>query len=224
MELWNSISLIPLVGTSSFLSTATSPDKTLLCGIRANPWPGAYIRDIAGTCTVRGHKETPLSYAIFEACFGNEPRREDWERAGLSHYKEAQRELLREDNPAKDKIIRSGMHVIRTRSFHLNNQAGTDSPAWCGELLSSRVADCFHYQVDIVGGAGNASTYRFGGSNQKSSSNEQSLFQEVFKSCRDAFVSSHGGDLAVSTKLRFTSGNTTETLRYYEENFGRPWN
>ena len=25
-------------------------------------------------------------------------------------------------------------------------------------------------------------------------------------------------------KLRFTSGNTTETLRYYEENFGRPWN
>ena len=25
-------------------------------------------------------------------------------------------------------------------------------------------------------------------------------------------------------KLRFTSGNTTETFRYYEENFGRPWN
>ena len=62
--------------------TATSPDKTLLCGIHANPWPGAYIRDIAGTCAVNRYKETPLAYAIFEACFGDEPRREDWERAG----------------------------------------------------------------------------------------------------------------------------------------------
>ena len=51
------------------------------------------------------------------------------------------------------------------------------------------VADCFHYKVDIVGGAGNASTYRYAGSSQKSSSNEQSLIQEVFKSFRDAFVS-----------------------------------
>ena len=130
--------------------TATSPDKTLLRGIRANPWPGAYVRYIAGARTVRRHKETPLAYAIFEACFRDEPRREDWERAGLSHDKEAQRELLREDNPAKDKIIRSGMHVIRVCSFHLNNQAATDSPALCGELLSSMVADCFHYQVDMA--------------------------------------------------------------------------
>ena len=81
-----------------------------------------------------------------------------------------QRELLREDNPAKDKIIRSGMHVVRICSFHFNNQAATVSPALCGQLLSSMVADCFHYQVDIVGGDGNASIYRFGGSNQKSSS------------------------------------------------------
>ena len=86
------------------------------------------------------------------------------------------------------------------------------------------VADCFHYQVDIVGGDDNSSIYRFGGSNQKSSSNEQSLFQEVFRSFRDSLVSRQGGDLAVRPKLRFTSGNTTETLRYFEENFGRPWN
>ena len=36
-------------------------------------------------------------------------------------------------------------------------------------------------------------------------------------------MSCQGGDLAVSPKLRFTSGNTTETLRHFEENFGRPW-
>ena len=116
------------------------------------------------------------------------------------------------------------MHVIRICSFHLNNQAATDSPALCGELLCSMVADRFHYQVDIVGGDGNSSTYRFGGSRQKSFSNEQSLFRETFRSFRDAFVSCQGGDLAVSPKLRFTSGNMTETLRYYEENYGRPWN
>ena len=37
-------------------------------------------------------------------------------------------------------------------------------------------------------------------------------------------VMPRGGDLTVSPILRFTSGNTTETLRYYEENHGRPWN
>ena len=37
-------------------------------------------------------------------------------------------------------------------------------------------------------------------------------------------MSCQGDDLAVSPKLRFTSGNTAETLRYFDENFGRPWN
>ena len=46
------------------------PDRTLLCGIRANPWPGSYVRHIAGTRAVKRAKETPLTYAIFEACFG----------------------------------------------------------------------------------------------------------------------------------------------------------
>ena len=58
----------------------------------------------------------------------------------------------------------------------------------------------------------------------ESSSNEQSLFQELFKSFRDAFISCQGGHLNVCPKLRFTSGNTTENLRYFETNFGRPWN
>ena len=152
--------------------TATSPDKTLLCGIGANPWPGAYVRHIAGTHTVKRLKESPLAYAFFEACFGDEPRREDWERAGLFNDKEAQRDLLREDNPAKDKIIRSGLHVIRICSFHPNSQVTMDNPALCGELLSSMVADCCHYQVDVIGGDENSATYRFAGSSQKSSFNE----------------------------------------------------
>ena len=173
---------------------------------------------------VHRYKKSPLSYAIFEACFGEEPRREDWERAGLSHDKEAQRELPREDNPAKDKIVRCGMHVVRLCSFHLNNVAAADSPALCGELLSSMIADCFPYQVDVTGGDGNSCTYRVGGSKQQSSSNEQSLFQETFRSFRDAFVSCQGGDLAVSPKLTFTLGNTTEIFRHSEEHYGRPWN
>ena len=37
-------------------------------------------------------------------------------------------------------------------------------------------------------------------------------------------VMPRGGELTVSPILRFTSGNTTETFRYYEENHGRPWN
>ena len=40
-----------------------SPDKTLLRGIRANPWPGAYIHHFAGTRAIRRYKETPLQYA-----------------------------------------------------------------------------------------------------------------------------------------------------------------
>ena len=182
------------------------------------------MRHIAGTRTIKRAKGTPLTHAIFEACFGDEPQREEWERAGLSNDKVAQRDLLREDNPNKDKINRAGLHVIRTHSFHLDSSYAMNSPALCGELLSSMVAACFHYQVDVIGGDGKSSAYRFGGSNQKSSSNEQSLFQEVFKSFRDAYVSCQGGDLNVSPKLRFTSGNTTQTLHDFETNFGRPWN
>ena len=181
------------------------------------------MRHIAGARTVRRAKETPLTYAIFEACFGDEPRREEWERAGLSNDKVAQRDLLREDNPAKDKISRSGLRVIRAGSFHLDSHTAMAAPALCGELLSSMVADCFHYQMDIIGGDGNSFAYRFGGSNQKSSSNEQSLFQEVFKTFRGAYISCQGDDLNVCPKLRFTSSNTTETFRYFETNFGRPW-
>ena len=203
---------------------ATSPDRTLLCAIRANPWPGSYVRHIAGTRTIKRSKETPLTCAIFECCFGDEPSREEWERAGLSNDKVAQRDLLKEDNPNKDKINRAGLHVIRTCSFHLDSSYAMGSPALCGGLLSSMVADYVHYQVDIIGGDGNSSAYRFGGSNENSSSNEQSLLQEVFKSFRDAYISCQEGDLNVSPKLRFTSGNTTENLRYFETNFGRPWN
>ena len=100
--------------------------------------------------------------------------------------------LLKEDNPNKDKVNRAGLHVIRTCSFHLDSSYAMGSPAVCGELLSSMVADCFHYQVDIIGGDGNSSAYRFGGNNQKSSFSEQSLFQEVFKSFREAFISRFG--------------------------------
>ena len=43
--------------------------------IRANPWPDSYIKHIAaaGISTVKRYKETPLSCAIFEVCFGDEP-------------------------------------------------------------------------------------------------------------------------------------------------------
>ena len=84
------------------------------------------------------------------------------------------------------------------RALQCKLAAMMDSPALCGELPSSMVADGFHYQMDVIGGDGNSFAYRFGGRNQKSSSNELSLFQEVFKSFKDAFVSCQGGDLAVS--------------------------
>ena len=72
-----------------------------------------------------------------------------------------------------------------------------------------------HYQVDVIGGDGHASAYKFRGSNQHASSYELSLFQQVFKSFRDAFISCQG-----SPKLRFTS----EDLRYFEQHYGKPWN
>ena len=77
------------------------------------------MHHIAGTRTIKRAKETPLTYAIFECCFGDEPSREEWERAGLFNDKVAQRDLLKENNPSKDKINRAGLHVSRTCSFHL---------------------------------------------------------------------------------------------------------
>ena len=53
-----------------------SPDKSLLFAVRANPRPGSYVKRVAGASTLKRHQEFPLSYAILEVCFGDEPRRE----------------------------------------------------------------------------------------------------------------------------------------------------
>ena len=40
--------------------TAASPDKTLLCGVRANPWPGAYIQHIAGARAIKRYVDVKI--------------------------------------------------------------------------------------------------------------------------------------------------------------------
>ena len=89
--------------------------------------------------------------------------------------------------------------------------------------MSSMVADRFHYQVDVIGGDGNSAAYRFGGSNQNSSSNEQSLFQEVFKSFQDAYVSCQGGDLALSPKVKIHLQKHSVTMRRILAALGMRW-
>ena len=68
-------------------------------------------------------------------------------------------------------------------------------------MLCFMAADGFHYQVDFIGGDGNA---RFGDNNQQESSNEDSLFQQVLKSFRDAFIPFQNKRFNISPKLRFT--------------------
>ena len=84
-------------------------------------------------------------------------------------------------------------------------------------------AECFRYQVGVIRGNGNASAYRFGGDNQKASSHEDSLFQNVFQSFRDAFMSCQKKDLHLPSKVQFTSNNSREDFRYFEEHYGKPW-
>ena len=58
---------------------------------------------VASARSVKRYKKSPLSYGIFEICFGDELLREEWERAGVFRDKEAQLEILKESNPAKSK-------------------------------------------------------------------------------------------------------------------------
>ena len=44
----------------------------------------------------------------------------------------------------------------------------------------------------------------------------------MFKSYGDAFLYCQGGDPNISPMPRFTSGNTSEYLRYFEEHDGKP--
>ena len=89
----------------------TSPDNILLCVARDNPWPGAYIKHIAGTRVVKRYKGSPWCYAIFEICLRHEPSREHWEQASLHKDEEAQLETLKAEHPAKDKIRKCGMQL-----------------------------------------------------------------------------------------------------------------
>ena len=82
-------------------------------------------------------------------------------------------------------------------------------------------AECFRHQVDAIRGNGNAAAYRFGGDNQKASSHEDSLFQHVFQSFRDAFISCQKKDLHLRSEVQFTSHNSREDFRFFEEHYGK---
>ena len=142
---------------------AASPDNTLLCGVRATPGPGAYVNHIAGARTV-GSLLSPMQSSKFAS------------EMSLAVKSGKERTCLTTRNLSvsclgKKILIRTrsfgvGLHVVRVCSFDLNNQVAADSPSLCGEMLCSVVADCFHYQVGVIGGDGNSTAYRFGGSKQ----------------------------------------------------------
>ena len=97
------------------------------------------------------------------------------------------------------------------------------SPDLSGDILCSKVAECFRYQIDIIYDNDNISAYRFGGDNQKISSYKDSLFQYIFQSFRDSFISYQKKDLYLRSKIQLISNNSREDFRYFEEYYGKSW-
>ena len=103
---------------------AASSDKSLLCAVRANPWPGSYIKHFAGTSTEKKAQGVSLVLGHLRGVcvFGIEPHRESWERACLFQDRVAFHSLLEADNPNKQKIRRCGTRVTRICSLRLKKQ------------------------------------------------------------------------------------------------------
>ena len=106
-----------------------------------------YIEHLAGSRLPQElHKTFPLAYWIMEVKFGKAPTRECIRKMGTNLSNRFVRAYMEDD------IEHCGMTTFRVCAFH---------PALMHEALGIMLADCFHYQVDIIAGDANIPNRRF---------------------------------------------------------------
>ena len=147
----------------------------------------------------------PIRYEIVQINFGSTIPRERMEQEDLVDRVES----AFEEAEFKEDLTRAGMKSIRVCNFHVRSEIARSKPGFLAEGLAAMVADCFHYQVDLMGGDGNMSCYRFGGSQQGSVSH-------------DAFEKHQRQDRLLIPRTRVVTSNPLHLLKLYEEKLGFP--
>ena len=122
----------------------------IMIGSRTN-FAGESIQRLAGSTLVgEAHDALPLTCTIVEIIYGRtlpigqQGNREDFSTVSLT-----------------TSLARAGSDRIRMCMFHLNNVIAASSKiALAHEALGTMLADCRHYQVDLLGGDANMALYK----------------------------------------------------------------
>ena len=166
-----------------------------------------YIQHLAGSCLrPELHKTLPLSHRIVEIRFGGAPTQATIRRVSsnfnLSHRFDR--------NHREDDVEHCGMTQFRSCVFHMSSRVASKTPALLHEAMGATLADCLHYQVDLIAGDANMAAYRIGGSRQGSTSVRDSCFQEMVCYYLRAYMGAHQGDPYCCPKARLVSANPAQ--------------
>ena len=151
----------------------------------------------------------PIKYEIVQINFGSTVPRGRMEQEDLVDRVES----AFEEGEFNEDLTRAGMKSIRVCNFHVRSEIARSRPGFLAEGLAAMVADCFHYQVDLMGGDGNMSCYRFGGSQQGSMSHDSSA----------PFEKHQRQDRLLIPRTRIVTSNPLHLLKLYEEKLGFPY-
>ncbi|CAE7464111.1 unnamed protein product [Symbiodinium natans] len=161
----------------------------------------------------------PIRYEIVQINYGSTVPRERMEQEDLVDRVES----AFEEAEFKEDLTRAGMKSIRVCNFHVRSEIARSKPGFLAEGLAAMVADCFHYQVDLMGGDGNMSCYRFGGSQQGSVSHDSSALFSTIQYFVGAFEKHQRQDRLLIPRTRVVTSNPLHLLKLYEEKLGFPY-
>ncbi len=197
--------------------TWNSPGHDLMVMTRTNYVEDRIVQIAGSNLKPEIHKFLPLSYAIVEIRFGKTPTPETVRKMG------SDRRASYDSNFMPDDLERCGMHTIRVCVFHMSSKVANKKPALTHECFGIMLADCFHFQVDIIGGDANMAAYRTGGYKQGSTSFRDSCWQEMVRYFAKSYMAAAGNDPHCRVRPRFMSSNPLTLLRWAEDIFGKPW-
>eukprot|EP00439_Symbiodinium_sp_Y106_P027882 s9383_g3.t1 len=130
---------------------------------------GSSLTRLAGSTLVgEAHAHLPLTYMIVEIIYdktlpqGGQGNRGEFPDSSYTRVLE-----------------RAGTDRVRVYTFHLNNIFVSKKISVAHEWLAAMIADCIHYQVDLIGGDANMALYRAMGSKQESMDIRGGMYQSL---------------------------------------------
>ena len=189
--------------------TIQSISGDILIGSRTN-LVGSSLKRLAGSTLVGvAHSHLPLTYMIVEIIY----------RKTVPAASQANRGEF-PDSSLNRTLERAGSDRIGICMFHLKNTVAATKVALAHECLGTMLADCLHYQVDLIGGDPNMALSGAMGHKQESMDIRGGMYQSLLDYYLDAWSESPACPHLCYPKVQHVSANSLCLLKQYGDQLG----